>query len=49
MYKCKQCGEVFDEPHIYYEVHGFTDGIYETQSRCPYCGGDYHEVEDEEE
>ena len=49
MYKCKQCGEVFDEPQVYYESHGFTDGLYETQSCCPCCGGDYHEVEDEEE
>ena len=47
-YKCKCCGEIFDEPHVYYESHGFTDGLYETMSCCPCCGGDYSEVEDEE-
>ena len=43
-YKCKCCGEVFDEPRRYVETHGFTDGLYEHMSCCPYCGGDYTEA-----
>lgn len=49
-YKCNCCGEIFDEPRVYHESHGFTDGLYERQSCCPYCGGDYEpyeEVDDE--
>ena len=48
-YKCNNCGEVFDEPRVFVETHGFTDGLYERFSCCPNCGGDYHEVEDDEE
>ena len=46
-YKCRCCGEIFDEPHVYYESHGFTDGLYERQSCCPCCGGDYEEYDEE--
>ena len=46
-YVCCDCGEIFDEPHVYYETHGFTDGLYETMSCCPYCGGDYEPYEEE--
>ena len=52
-YICHNCGEIFDEPRVYRESHGFTDGFYETQSWCPYCGGDFEdydpEAEDEDE
>lgn len=48
-YKCKCCGEVFDEPRRYVETHGFTDGLYETWSCCPYCGGDYEDYDPDEE
>lgn len=48
-YKCNNCGEVFDEPEVYYEQHGFTDGRYERVSCCPYCGGDYDEFDPDEE
>lgn len=47
-YKCRNCGEVFDEPRVYVETHGFTDGLYEHMSCCPYCGGDYEPYEVEE-
>ena len=47
MYICCNCGEIFDAPHVYYEPHGFTDGLYERQSCCPYCGGDYEPYEEE--
>lgn len=46
MYKCKNCGEVFDEPRVYKEYHGF-DNLPEIWSCCPCCGGDYTEVEDD--
>ena len=47
-YKCNCCGEIFDEPRTYHETHGFTDGLYEAMSCCPYCGGDYRSYEAEE-
>lgn len=37
LYKCPECGYVFDEPHIHTERHGFTDGMYEHWSVCPHC------------
>lgn len=46
MYKCKDCGEVFDEPHHVVERHGFDDGYAEHFYVCPNCGGTYEEVED---
>lgn len=48
-YKCRCCGEVFDEPQRYVETHGFPDGLYETWSCCPCCGGDYVEYEEVDE
>ena len=38
MYKCSNCGEVFEEPNSIKEDWG------ETFSVCPYCNGDYDEV-----
>lgn len=46
-YKCNCCGEIFDEPRVIRESHGFHDGFAETFYVCPYCGGDY-DVYDEE-
>lgn len=37
-YKCRDCGEYFDEPHRWVEKHGFADGPYEKWSACPHCG-----------
>ena len=48
-YKCKRCGSTFDEPHTYYESHGFTDGMYEQCSCCPNCGGDYTDNFDDDD
>ena len=43
-YKCRECGCEFDEPHVYYERHGFTYGLFEHWSVCPCCGScDYDE------
>ena len=56
-YKCRSCGEYFDEPHEYVERHGFDYGPGERWSECPHCGSsdfDYaslveaEEVDDEE-
>ena len=44
MYKCLDCGEVFEEPASVRETHGFTDGFAETFYMCPYCNGDYEEA-----
>ena len=38
MYKCSNCGEVFEEPNSIKEDWG------ETFSVCPYCNGDYEEA-----
>ena len=48
MYKCRCCGEVFDEPRVVRESHGFHDVFYETFYVCPNCGGDYDEYDKEE-
>ena len=37
MFKCRECGYVFDEPHVYHERHGFTSGSFEKFSECPHC------------
>ena len=50
-YKCRDCGEEFDEPYRWVETHGFTDGLYEHWSACPHCGScdydDFYIVEAE--
>ena len=39
MYKCEECGEVFEEPKVYYERHPYGEGYAEEEWRvCPYCG-----------
>lgn len=43
-YICLECARTFDDPEICVERHGFTDGLYEKYSVCPYCGGGYTEV-----
>ena len=56
-YKCRECGEEFDEPYCWVEMHGFTWGPGEHWSACPHCGScDYDdfyiveaELEDEDE
>ena len=43
-YKCRECGEEFDEPYRWVEMHGLTHGPYEPWSACPFCGScDYDE------
>ena len=48
-FKCNCCGEVFDEPRVIRESHGFHDGFYETFCICPYCGGDYDDYDPDKE
>ena len=44
-YKCRECGEYFDEPRCWVEMHGFTWGPGEHWSVCPHCGScDYDEA-----
>ena len=38
MYKCSNCGEIFEEPNTIKEDWGETFYV------CPYCNGDYEEV-----
>ena len=51
-FKCRECGEEFDEPRHYVEIHGLSHGPYESWSVCPCCGScdydDYYVVEEEE-
>ena len=54
MYKCRECGCVFEEPRSWVERHGFEYGPFEEWSACPNClspdyGDEYivrHEVEE---
>ena len=48
-YRCLDCGAKFDEPGTGYnfsECWGRT--VKEEYDCCPYCGGDFEEIEDEE-
>lgn len=38
MYYCTECEHTFDEPHEYFETHGFKNGPFERWSVCPFCG-----------
>ena len=46
--KCTSCGYVFDyeDRTVVKESHGFDDGLYETFSCCPNCGGDFEDAAD---
>ena len=47
MYKCPECGAIFEEPEYetvcFEELYGvgsmFTDRHYGTFANCPHCGG----------
>ena len=55
MYKCKSCGEIFDEPvtKSCYLAEAWGRSIYEDYDTCPCCGSDdfdeYNEEDDEDE
>lgn len=46
MYKCVECGHIFDEGEqvSWGEHHGFIDGVVEHMSGCPICRGSFHET-----
>ena len=50
MYSCDCCGRYFDEPTLYREDRGECFGFpsYEQILGCPFCGGDFEEVEDDD-
>ena len=60
MYKCRECGDVFEEPVYetvcFEELYGvgsmFSDRHYGTFANCPHCGGSIdieYDIYDEEE
>lgn len=45
MFKCLECGEIFDTPDCYEEHHPYGMGYAtETFSCSPCCGGDFKEA-----
>lgn len=48
---CLDCGREFDEPKAVQESRGEFWGVpaYETMYYCPYCNGDFEEVQDTED
>lgn len=51
MYKCNDCGAIFDEPKEVQECMGEFWGApaYDTFTYCPHCGSDDFEEYDEDE
>lgn len=45
MYKCCDCGNIFEYPTEWYETHGLDTPPYEHWSGCPRCCGSYEEAE----
>ncbi len=37
MYKCNECGAVFEEPRTVYDNHGLEGPPYEKWVSCPRC------------
>ena len=48
MYRCRECGVLFDAPAVYKEYHGDYSRPAEKLRMCPYCGGDFAPVEETE-
>lgn len=48
MYRCKDCGEIFDDPATQYEYHPYGMGYaHEEWAVCPCCRDtDFEEVEE---
>lgn len=55
MYRCRECGKIFDEPdyieRCYEDMYGvgsmFSDRHYAVYPECPYCGAPIYLEEDE--
>ena len=46
MFKCYECGKVFDEPKIVGEFRPYGEGyVTETFAVCPYCGGSFESAD----
>ena len=43
-FRCCECGREFEEPKRTQEYHG--DNFYEDWLCCPYCGGEYEDLND---
>ena len=49
-YRCVDCGREFDEPGTgYNHLEYWGASCTEEYDCCPYCGGDFDEIEDEDE
>ena len=46
MYKCYDCGHIFEEPTEWEETHGLDTPPYEHWTGCHRCYGSYEEVEE---
>lgn len=44
MFRCEDCGHVFEEGKKVSESHGFDNGPFEEWVVCPVCGGAFDEV-----
>lgn len=49
MYRCNNCGEIFEEPKAIYERHGLEYPPFEKIYVCPECGVDDMEEVDEDD
>lgn len=48
-YRCEDCGREFDDPAKWVERHGLDTPPYEQFYGCPYCYGNYEEINEERE
>ena len=50
MYKCCDCGAEFDVPETIYDSvpYGMGSVLYPSADVCPYCKGNFEEIEVEE-
>lgn len=49
-YRCLDCGKEFDEPATEYDHEYFWGAPCTIEYEvCPFCGGDFEEIEDEDE
>ncbi len=46
IYKCNECGRLFDTPNHYFETHGLDTPPYEEIFACPYCDSFSYEETD---
>lgn len=50
MFKCVECGAIFEEPRVVREKgEAWGATYYHTYSACPYCYGAYDEYSEEDE